>query len=129
MRRSSVRLRLWAQLLTPVRIAPCGGFVFYPSSIFSIEWHTSGTLNHKSWQHIFAQAGISLVPLSHSLNSQKVYETLFQCAASVPLNQCNQSITRKMMTLYQQNIALHMRCCLILLSFVICCRIIQEIIP
>jgi hypothetical protein len=111
MRRSSVRLRLWATLPTPVRSISYRGFLFLDDSCISFFWHTHGTLTHN-------KSRLIAFPRIHFLSGSQIRfnhlnecKFLLQCALVVPLSLAGNSSSLEIKALCNQVVALRMRRC------------------
>jgi hypothetical protein len=111
MRRSSVRLRLWAMYLNPLRLMSYGVFLFIQNSIFEPLWHTHGTLTYNKPHSITIQRSNLSFGLKPRFHQSKSYKSLFKCAFSVPQHSIRNNIPREIKDLSFQNVALCMRCC------------------
>jgi integrase len=117
MRRSSVRLRLWAMDLNPLRLISYGVFLFIQNSIFEPSWHTHGTLDYNKLHSITIPRNSLSLGLKLRFYQSKSYKSLFQRAFSVPQHTIRNNIPREIKDLSFQNVALYMRRCIFFAIF------------
>ncbi len=111
MRRSSVRLRLWATSINPVRSVSYRVFLFLKDSSVSFFWHTHGTLNHNK-PPLITPTKTCLVSSSEiRVNHSKARKFLFQCAVDVPFSSKKNQSSIEIKVLWHQIVALSMRRC------------------
>lgn len=111
MRRSSVRLRLWASTPHPHERKLLRVFLSLNSSNFPTSWHASGTQSHNIGQN-WAKAILSvLIKVSPSVQHSKTCENLFQRAVSVPYSLIDDLFTVKINDIRQIAVTLSMRSC------------------
>jgi len=111
MRRSSVRLRLWAIPPHPYQRKLLRVFLCSKNSSFVCPWHTHGTLNRNRSQLLKHFTSFLFSGLTISVGRCNSCESLFQCAISVPRITIVLFKPRWISDLRPHNIALYMRCC------------------
>jgi hypothetical protein len=113
MRRSRVRFLFQAIPLTHVIPGIYGVFHFIENPPFQVKWHTNGTLNGNIRQKSETIKPSTMVWFLKPDLGLKTYQNLFQRATSVPFDEDQPNISRKISSLRHQYTTLHMRCCCI----------------
>lgn len=126
MRRSSVRLRLWAKPLNPSRLISCRGFLFLSKVDFISNWHTSGTLIRNNRQHKQSKNLPPPLRFFRLFMISKSDQQIFKCATSVPFRDYADNTSREISILCRHNFALLMRCCLFSALPVCFCKFYKE---